>query len=646
MPRVVNEIQEGNLRPTARPQDVYYRPAVGPESRLEKIASSFVGISADLGRYFSDRRKKQEDLEIAQGVELYKKRLAEGEQFSTAEMAEKAKNGDYEGFKSLTKFQKEGIRRARHEIAGLKLQEHMQTWQTTATLPDENGKQVPLDQIADSSRVVDAFTRESARWLMEQTGGLYDPVLAQKYIRDPERSAMNQFIQQQASRRNEQIRTEQQFVASGLMDASTAPIINSGLFSSDPYSAGRQFYAAITHVAETLQQDGVSLADASAFLGQYVQTALRSVQDDDTIDKILAVARSHEFLQNPEIQEQMIGAADYGHRSLAWAKDREKEQKEELARQQSFDLMNGIRTGSLSREQLDAFRYSSPENMAWADKMQEAFAKAAEASNAMEAEQFAEYYRGVAHGDIPWSRFMSELDQFSIEQQDKIWACYTKREERTRRLISLAEAQGKHVTRSTIAKQEKTDRSRVEKELALRVKPRLDYLKDTGNEQGYTNFDEAVTIMNEVIYNRWTKWQSDNPSLASDYTENELQLKNIVSEVYNLYAPNFEEYEQNGSLARKGPFALRAEITQSSLDALHDAIGDNTERQTAMNQALKSGDAEQVGKLLVRYGLAKKENAQVKAAEYIEQRRFLDEELSKIRKQGSETNAGGTATTN
>lgn len=646
MPRVVNEIQEGSLRPTARPQDVYYRPAVGPESRLEKIASSFVGISADLGRYFSSRRKKQEDLEIAQGVELFKQRQQYGENFSAAEMAEKAEKGDYEGFKRLTRFQKEGIRRARHELAGLKLQEHMQTWESTATLPDENGNQIPLSQVGDSSRVIDAYMQERSRYLMEITGGQYDPLLAKEYIQPSDKSALNQFIQHQASARNKQIQLEQQYIASGLMDAYTAPIINSGLFASDPYVAGRQFYDAITRVMETMQGDGVSLTDSAAFIGQYIQTALRSVQDDDTIDKMLAIARSHELLQNPELQEQIIAAADYGHRSLAWAKSREKEVKDEQARQEAFDVMNGIRTGSMTREQLDAFRYSSPENMAWADKMQEAFDKAAQSSNAMEAGAFSEYYTDVMHGDIPWRRFMSELDQFSTEQQDKIWACYTKREERTRRLISLAEAQGKRTTRSAIAQREKTDRARVEKELSLRVQARLNWLKETGNEQSYTNLDEAVTLMNEVIYDRWTKWRANNPTLAADYTENELQLKSITSEVYNLYAPNFDEYEQNGSLARRGPFALRAETTQKSLDALHDAIGDNAERQSAMNQALKSGDAEQVGKLLVRYGLATKDGAAAKAAKYIEERRFLDEELSKIRKQGSETNAGGTAATN
>lgn len=645
MPRIAGEIQEGDIRPTARPGDFYNRPAVGPESRLEKIAAAYDKIGVHIGGYLRDRKKKQEDLEIAQGVELFKTRQALGENFTADEMAEKAAKGDYEGFKRLTRFQKEGIRRARHEIAGLKLQEHMQTWQTTATLPDENGKQVPLDQVADSSRVVDAFARESARWLMEQTGGQYDPMLAQKYIRDPERSAMNQFIQQQASRRNEQIRTEQQFVASGLMDAYTAPIINSGLFSSDPYSAGRQFYAAITHVAETLQQDGVSLADASAFLGQYIQTALRSVQDDDTIDKILAVARSHELLQNPEIQEQMIGAADYGHRSLAWAKDREKEQKEELARQQSFDLMNGIRTGSLSREQLDAFRYASPENMAWAQKMQEAFAKAADSSHAMDAEDFHIFRTGVLHGDVPWSSFMARLEDFSAEQQNEIWSCYTKREERTRRLISLAEAQGKRLTRAAIVKKEKSDRSEVEKALNVFIKPRLDRLQDAGFVNEYANLDETSVLMEDAIFDRWMKWQDNNPALAADTTENKLALKSITKEVYDLYSPNFDEYEQNSSLARRGPYVLRVETALNSITALKNTLSGDTERQQAMMTALRSGDVSQTAELLCRYGLADKNTAKGKAAQYITHQKFLDEEIAKTQKQGDETNAGGTAST-
>ena len=646
MPRQVEEIREGNIRPTARPGDFYNRPAVGPESRLEKIAAAYDRIGVHLGGYLRDRQKKQEDLEITQGIELYKNRQAYGENFTAAEMAEKAKNGDYEGFKRLTKFQKEGIRRARHEAAGLKLQEHMQTWAATATLEDENGNKIPLSQVADSDRVIDAFNRESARWLMEKTGGQYDAVLAQEYIRDPERSAMNQFIQQQAALRNEQIRTEQRLAAADLMDGYTAPLINSGLFSEDPSTAGRRFYDSISHVAETLMHDGVAQTDAAEFLGQYMQSALRSVSDHDIIDKMLAVAQVHPLLQDPTLKEQIIAAAEYGHRSVEWAQSREKEQKEELARQQSFDILNGIRTGMLSSEQLDAFRYASPENMAWAQKMQEAFDKAADSSHAMEAEEYHAFRTSVLHGDIPWASFMSRLDEFSAEQQNEIWSCYTKREERTRRLISLAEAQGKRLTRTAIAKQEKTDRTKVENALGVYIKPRLDNLHDTGFVDEYANLGETAVLMEDVIFDRWMKWQSNNPTLASDYTENELALRSITKEVYDLYAPNFAEYEKDGGLARRGPYALRVETALNSITALKNTLSGNTERQQSMLAALRSGDVEQTAELLRRYGLADKNAAKADAAQYIAYQKFLDEEIAKTQKQGDELNAGGTASTN
>lgn len=646
MPRIAGEIQEGDIRPTARPGDFYNRPAVGPESRLEQIAAAYDKIGVHIGGYLRDRKKKQEDLEIAQGVELFKMRQALGENFTAAEMAEKAEKGDYEGFKRLTRFQKEGIRRARHEAAGLKLQEHMQTWQSTATLPDENGNPVPLDQITDSDRVIDAFNRESARWLMEKTGGQYDPVLAQEYIRDSERSAMNQFIQQQAAKRNEQIRTEQRLAAAELMDAYTAPIINDGLFDADPYTAGRRFYDNISHVAETLMRDGVSQSDASEFLGQYMQSALRSVNSHDLIDKMLAIAQVHPFLQDPTLKEQIIAAAEYGHRSVEWAKDRENEQKEELARQQSFDILNGIRTGTLSPEQLDAFRYASPENMAWAQKMQEAFIKAADSSHAMDAEDFHGFRTGVLHGDVPWSSFMARLEDFSAEQQDEIWSCYTKREERTRRLISLAEAQGKRLTRAAIVKKEKSDRSEVEKALNVFIKPRLDRLQDTGFVNEYANLDETSVFMEDAIFDRWMKWQDNNPALAADTTENKLALKSITKEVYDLYSPNFDEYERNSSLARRGPYALRVETALNSITALKNTLSGDTERQQAMMAALRSGDVGQTAELLCRYGTADKNTAKGKAAQYVTHQKFLDEEIAKTQKQGGETNAGGTASTN
>lgn len=626
MPRVVNEIQEGNLRPTARPQDVYYRPAVGPESRLEKIASSFVGISADLGRYFSNRRKKQEDLEIAQGVELYKKRLAEGEQFSAAEMAEKAKNGDYEGFKSLTKFQKEGIRRARHEAAGLKLQEHMQTWQSTATLPDENGNPVPLDQITDSDRVIDAFNRESARWLMEKTGGQYDPVLAQEYIRDPERSAMNQFIQQQAAKRNAQIRAEQRLAATELMDAYTSPIINDGLFDVDPYTAGRRFYDNISYVAETLMRDGVSQSDASEFLGQYMQSALRSVNSHDLIDKMLAIAQVHPLLQDPTLKEQIIAAAEYGHRSVEWAKDREEEQKKELAEQQAFDLYEKLRTGTATQADMAAFSQSSPANAAALTQMQKQLQAGFDAAMAMLPEDYDRYRIETLHGEIKYNGFLADLSRLNDAQRDEIGAIIRTNEERSRAIQNHARAQGRYMTKDDVDKLLKTRRGRVQKVMEELLKPTLGINAPLSDGEA-ANGMRAQSRTEEAILNEWLAWQRKFPAEALDYYADEAALIEIAQKHTALLVNNWKTYMTDPSTLAEPPYRLMVDTAKNYVDS---ALGLITSRegQQQLLDAINTGDAVQTEKILKRYGKAQNYNA----AELIRNHRIVEEDARTMQK--------------
>lgn len=626
MPRIAGEIQEGNIRPTARPGDFYNRPAVGPESRLEKIAAAYEQIGVHIGGYLRDRKKKQEDLEIAQGVELFKTRQALGENFTAAEMSEKAEKGDYEGFRRLTRFQKEGIRRARHEAAGLKLQEHMQTWQSTATLPDENGNPVPLDQITDSDRVIDAFNRESARWLMEKTGGQYDPVLAQEYIRDSERSAMDWFIQQQASKRNEQIRAEQRLAASELMDAYTAPIINDGLFDADPYTAGRLFYDNISYVAETLMKDGVSQSDASAFLGQYMQSALRSVNSHDLIDKMLAIAQVHPFLQDPTLKEQIIAAAEYGHRSVEWAKDREEEQKKELAEQQAFDLYEKLRTGTATQADMEAFSQSSPANAAALTQMQKQLQAGFDAAMAMLPEDYDRYRIEALRGEIKHDRFLADLPCLSDAQRDEIGAIIRTNEERSRAIQNHARAQGRYMTKGDVDKLLKTRRGRVQEVMKELLKPTLGINAPLSDKEA-ANGMHAQSRTEETILNEWLAWQRKFPAEALDYYADEAALIEIAQKHTALLVRNWETYMTDPSTLTKPPYRLMVETAKNYVDS---ALGLITSRegQQQLLDAINTGDAVQTEKILKRYGKAR----DYTATELIRNHRIVEEDARTTQK--------------
>ena len=626
MPRIAGEIQEGDIRPTARPGDFYNRPAVGPESRLEKIAAAYDKIGVHIGGYLRDRKKKQEDLEIAQGVELFKTRQALGENFTADEMAEKAAKGDYEGFKHLTRFQKEGIRRARHEAAGLKLQEHMQTWQSTATLPDENGNPVPLDQITDSDRVIDAFNRESARWLMEKTGGQYDPVLAQEYIRDPERSAMNQFIQQQAAKRNAQIRAEQRLAATELMDAYTSPIINDGLFDVDPYTAGRRFYDNISYVAETLMRDGVSQSDASEFLGQYMQSALRSVNSHDLIDKMLAIAQVHPLLQDPTLKEQIIAAAEYGHRSVEWAKDREEEQKKELAEQQAFDLYEKLRTGTATQADMVAFSQSSPANAAALTQMQKQLQAGFDAAMAMLPEDYDRYRIETLRGEIKYDGFLADLSRLNDAQRDEIGAIIRTNEERSRAIQNHARAQGRYMTKDDVDKLLKTRRGRVQKVMEELLKPTLGINAPLSDGEA-ANGMRAQSRTEEAILNEWLAWQRKFPAEALDYYADEAALIEIAQKHTALLVNNWKTYMTDPSTLAEPPYRLMVDTAKNYVDS---ALGLITSRegQQQLLDAINTGDAVQTEKILKRYGKAQNYNA----AELIRNHRIVEEDARTMQK--------------
>ena len=255
-------IKAPDLQIKAQITDTYVRPAAAPEGELEQLAQSLVSVQPSLAKYLHIKQEKKDDFEIAQGMELYKNYLADGEDLTADEIGRKIQAGDLDGFRKLTRMQEQGIYQARHKMLGLNLQTHMSSWSEGATLEDENGNAVPLAQVKDQERVMAAFAQEQARWVKEVTGGKYDPVLYQEYVSSAENAAVNTFIQKQAAARVEQIQTEQIRTASGILDGLVMPFVKNGSLLADPDTAIPQLTETLNMEAIAMKQRGIGETDA------------------------------------------------------------------------------------------------------------------------------------------------------------------------------------------------------------------------------------------------------------------------------------------------------------------------------------------------------------------------------------------------
>lgn len=342
MPRVVNEIQEGNLRPTARPQDVYYRPAVGPESRLEKIAGAFVGIDASLGQYLKKKADAQWESDLATGVELFKRAsVAAGRtNLTEQEVKQMLDEGKIEGFARYTKGVKQGVIKQHYEEVRNDMFQKVVSEFPTMTVTDDNGNQIPLEQSNDYDKVSTAIRNKITGYMLERTGGVYDPRLYAEYIQPGENSIMERFIQQQAGARAKMLILEQQKVLTqGLDNVFTKASANGWL--ALPYQEGGRLVADEIHgKLEQMVANGMHYADARETVQRFLRSAMSNPDiPEEYIDAIYhAALQVPEFVDDVEFRQQMDIGLGQAHEVAMYRRRREDERGRSAAEQYAYEF--------------------------------------------------------------------------------------------------------------------------------------------------------------------------------------------------------------------------------------------------------------------------------------------------------------------
>ena len=130
MTRKVQEIDpaSNSLQIQARINDNYIRPAGQQDAgSIEQIASTLVDINPVLTKYLTQKAEKKENFDVAQGMMIYRKQLAEGKDLTGEEIKAEIKNNDVIA----------GIKKLKEQIKDLKKEVETAQSQTSAPISEE-----------------------------------------------------------------------------------------------------------------------------------------------------------------------------------------------------------------------------------------------------------------------------------------------------------------------------------------------------------------------------------------------------------------------------------------------------------------------------------------------------------------------------
>ena len=343
MPRQVGEIREGNIRPAARPGDFYNRPAVAPEGRLEKIAAAYNAIGVNLGGYLKAKADAQWESDLATGVELFKRAsLSTGRSNLTErEVKQMLDEGKIEGFGRYTRGVKQGVIKGHYETAAGTLFRKVVSEFPTMTVTDENGNPIPLEQSDDHNKVSAAIRSKITGYMMERTGGDYDPRLYAEYIQPQENAIMQRFIQDQAGARAETLIREQKTILNdGLSQLFTKAsengvLLMAGAQGEETLANYMQAYID-ERVAEGMTYENAIDATKTFFRNTMRQPGL----DEDYIEALYNVAmKIPEFKDDVEFQQEMIQGYDDANRQAYFRQNAEQAKGQRDAEAAAYEFM-------------------------------------------------------------------------------------------------------------------------------------------------------------------------------------------------------------------------------------------------------------------------------------------------------------------
>lgn len=441
--RKVEDIKEKTIQTTARMADTYSRPAVADEGRVEKLAAAWLPFNAKLSKFLDNKQKEKDNFEVAQGVAFVDELRAKGYDIDDETVKGYLKSGNTAAFKTMTQKRWEGVHIAQHQSAGARLQAHMKQWQDTYTMDDGTGKMVPISEIKDQTAVITAFEQEKARWLMQETGGKYDPVLAREYIDTAARQAEQEFIGVQGKKRAEQWVFEQERNAKGLLDGKIMPILTDGTMKTNPALAISNIKMTLDATLNTIRSWGTVENDAARMVKEYVVAAIASAPDVDTLEKLKTAAGQVASLQTPEIIATFEKAAEQGRNNLYFKHKQEQEYEQDAAKDAAFDIVSRMFDGTLTPQEQEAF-IKDPVNLKAFNEITAQYQTMLNNRNPMNASAFQMAELRAKRGEMPWDEFKLLIGAMSPAQGEDLFSAYRAAESEKRSIRSEQRSEQSH----------------------------------------------------------------------------------------------------------------------------------------------------------------------------------------------------------
>lgn len=609
MTRKIPEIEQANtLQVQSRINDTYVRPAgQAGESSLERIAGTMLGLVSPVKKHLEQKKEIQDNFEIAQGMRLRRDLLSEGKDFSDEEIKERLKAGEYkDAYKGSVKNLYQGYAQAQHMKTGAELKAHMQTYLATATMKNAQGETVPISQIQDQDAVMTTVFGEMERYVKEQTGGRYDPVYYEQYIKPEADKIVDYAIEQQAKARLDFLSIERQKAGAAILNSTILPLIKSKEFDADPE-------AGVTTIRNSLEAEGARLisegrtqTEATEFLTKYVQNCMEQLpfEQYDKIEQLRRATEGIDLLSAPAVQSMLLDTKNSVETSKYYEKKRKEEYDEDLNMQKASDLYyKAQETGNYT----EFLAFVSPL------KNKEYFLKAMQINKAYEEfrtempfEEYRHYQVLADQGKLDFVQVQMLASKMSEAQTGSLKSTVREGETRARTF-----ARAENTTISKASKKLESIAKQVDKTLAEYFKVDTTLKSAGDNPDTKANVRNLQTRMGRKVYNEYVKWLSTPEGAASNSIEKEDALYTFTEAEYSKNKNMFDILIKTPSLIDNPKADYKRIRSEEDLGNFHKAFDDVIDpkfKTPELNEAFSRGDIRAVSKAISKSGKDKTKN--------------------------------------
>lgn len=597
MTRKVQEIDpaSNSLQIQARINDNYIRPAGQQDAgSIEQIASTLVDINPAVTKYLTQKTEKKENFDVAQGMMIYRKQLAEGKDLTGEEIKAEIAAGNIEGYAKINKNHLRGIYRARHEKTGAELKKHMLEYTATAKLPNEKGELVPVSQITDQDAVMTAFLGEAERYILESTGGKYDPVLYDEYIKPEMNEATTKFINTQAEERIKQHTLERHTLGASILDSTILPLVQSKEFEADK-TTGRQIIKTnLEAEAARLISEGRTETETAGFLVNYLQTVMQKIPYEhyEQIEQIAMAAEDIEILKSPIIQNTLKETMNNVQTGKYYEYQRLENIKEEENMQKASDLWDeGERTGNFTA--FDKF-VSTVKNKGYFLKARSINLAYDEARTEMPFETYRTYQIQADQGRLSFVDVQMLAPKMSKDQLDNLKQSAKEGATRARVLANQSGSSQKEASKKLEKALKQVDT------VVAKYFKGDDVLKPAeDNNDTRANVQKLQATLTRIAYSEYSQWLATEGA-AADSILREDKLHEIVSKHYSRYKGMYDIYVKDPQLihSKTDPKKIKAD---HALEAFRQHLTAEIKpeyRTEALNKAMSEGNVKAVEKAI------------------------------------------------